>query len=69
MSVSQGEGHQEEDGKSQEWVSVKIVFVGHDRAVAHLSSQFLGIHAQDVHMTKPVKVPAWVGEGPMKSHP
>lgn len=41
---------------------------GPDRILARLSSQ-LGLHVQDLHKIKPVKTPAWSGEGLTNPYP
>lgn len=35
--------------------------------VVHMNSQKLGLHAQDFHNINPVRIPAWMVEGLMKS--
>lgn len=47
----------------------KTVFSGRDRTVALMNSQWLWVLVQNLDKIKPLKIPAWIGEGFIKSHP
>lgn len=50
-------------------ISRQTVFAGTDSAVAHMSSQYMGLDALDLWKIKPDSIPVWMGEGPVKPHP
>lgn len=53
---------EQKDCKSQRgWMATRKVSFGHTRAVAHMNSERLWQHAQDLHKLKPDNMLAWSG--------
>lgn len=47
----------------------RILVSDHHNTLTHMNSQQLVLHAQDLHMIKPTKIPAWIGKALLSCYP